>query len=70
VKIIGEKTFRETDGRITYFIALEMSKEPVVDRMADRISKDAKLQLEFDRQQFRKIFDDRPVINFSAFSDI
>jgi hypothetical protein len=58
VKIIGEKTFRETDGRITYFIALEMSKEPVVDRMADRISKDAKLQLEFDRQQFRKIFDE------------
>jgi hypothetical protein len=58
VRIIGEKTFKENDGKFTYYIAIEMSKEPVVNKIADRISKDAKLQLDFDKHQFQKVFDD------------
>ncbi|GHT18361.1 hypothetical protein AGMMS4957_00530 [Bacteroidia bacterium] len=58
VKIIGEKTFKEKDGKYTYYIAIEMSKEPVVNNIADRISKDSKLQLDFDKHQFQKVFDE------------
>ncbi|MDR0694884.1 MAG: hypothetical protein LBF81_06265 [Prevotellaceae bacterium] len=58
VKVIGEKVFKEKDGKYTYYIAIEMSKEPVVNNVADRISKDAKLQLDFDKHQFQKIFNE------------
>jgi hypothetical protein len=58
VKIIGEKTFKEKDGKFTYYIAIEMSKEPIINTIADRISKDSKLQLDFDKHQFQKVFDE------------
>jgi hypothetical protein len=58
VKVIGEKVFKEKDGKYTYYVAIEMSKEPVVNNVADRISKDAKLQLDFDKHQFQKVFDE------------
>jgi hypothetical protein len=50
--------FKEKDGKYTYYVAIEMSKEPVVNNVADRISKDAKLQLDFDKHQFQKIFNE------------
>jgi hypothetical protein len=58
VKIIGDKVFKEKDGKYTYYVAIEMSKEPIVNSFADRISKDAKLQLDFDKHQFQKVFDE------------
>jgi hypothetical protein len=58
VKIIGEKIFKEDDGKLMYYVAIEMNKESVVQSVADRISKDSKLQLDFDQHQFRKIFDE------------
>jgi hypothetical protein len=58
VKVIGEKVFKEKDGKYTYYMAIEMSKEPVINNVADRISKDAKLQLDFDKHQFQKVFDE------------
>ncbi|MDR3226709.1 MAG: hypothetical protein LBT56_03450, partial [Prevotellaceae bacterium] len=53
-----EKTFPEKDGRITYYIAIEMSKELLVNNIANRISKDAKLQLDFDKHLFQKVFNE------------
>jgi hypothetical protein len=58
VKIIGDKVFKEKDGKYTYYIAIEMSKEAVENNIADRIAKDAKLQLDFDKHQFQKVFDE------------
>jgi hypothetical protein len=58
VKIIGEKIFKEKNNTYTYWTAIEMSKESVVNSVADRMSKDSKLQLDFDQHQFRKIFDE------------
>lgn len=58
VKIIGDKLMREKDGSYIYFIAIEMSKENLLNQISDKVSKDAKLQLEFDKQQFKKIFDE------------
>jgi hypothetical protein len=58
VRIIGEKTFKESNGAYTYYVAIEMSKVPVQNAFADRISTDAKLQLEFDKYQFMKVFNE------------
>jgi hypothetical protein len=58
VKIIGEKVFKETDGKYTYWIAIEMSKEPVVKSVSDRIAKDDKMQLDFDQHRSRQVLDE------------
>jgi hypothetical protein len=58
VKVIGDKVFKETDGKLTYYIAIEMNKDAMFEKVSDRISKDAKLQLDFDKHQFQKIFDE------------
>jgi predicted NAD-dependent protein-ADP-ribosyltransferase YbiA (DUF1768 family) len=58
VKIIGEQVFKESDNKYTYWIAIEMSKEPVVKSVSDRISKDDKMQLDFDQHRFRQVFDE------------
>ncbi|MDR1725865.1 MAG: hypothetical protein LBR28_05715 [Bacteroidales bacterium] len=58
VKIIGERAFKEKDGSITYYIAIEMSKDAVINAVSGKISNDAKLQLEFDKYRFKKVFDE------------
>ncbi|MDR2057533.1 MAG: hypothetical protein LBP83_04495 [Dysgonamonadaceae bacterium] len=58
VRIKDEKVFKEKDGKYMCYIAVEMSKESIENAFADKISKDSKLQLDFDRFQFRKIFDE------------
>jgi hypothetical protein len=58
VKVLGDKVFKEKDGSYTYYILIEMNKETVTNGIADRISKDARLQLDFDRHQFQKVFDE------------
>jgi hypothetical protein len=58
VTIIGDKVFKEADGKYTYYIAIEVSKEPIVKNVSDRISKDAKMQLDFDQSRFRQVLDD------------
>ena len=58
VRIIGDEVYKEANGSFTYYIAIEMSKDALTKNLNDRISKDAKLQLDFDEYQFRKIFDE------------
>jgi hypothetical protein len=55
---MDEKAIQAADGKITYYVAIEMSKEPVVRNVSDRISKDAKMQLDFDQHRFRQVLDD------------
>lgn len=56
VKVIGEKLFKKKDGIYQYWIAVETSKETTLTGIFDGISKDAKLQLDFDKHQYEKIF--------------
>jgi hypothetical protein len=58
IRIIGEKVFKERNGTYTYYISIEKSKESVQNGITDRISKDEKLKLDFDKFQFQKIFDE------------
>jgi hypothetical protein len=58
VTIIGERVFRESNGGYTYYIAIEMNKDALLQNINNRISKDERLRLDFDQYQFRKIFDE------------
>jgi hypothetical protein len=57
VKEIGEKLFKEPDGAYTYWIAIEANKKDVFDKLDAKISNDAKLKLDYDKQKFQQIFD-------------
>lgn len=57
VKEIGEKIFKETDGSYSYWIAIEAGKKEVFDKLDAKISNDAKLKLDYDKQKFQQIFD-------------
>jgi len=57
VKEIGEKIFKETDGSYSYWIAIEANKKEVFDKLEAKISNDAKLKLDYDKQKFQQIFD-------------
>ena len=58
VKVIDEKLFKKKDGIYQYWIAVEMSKESTLTGIFNGISKEAKLQLDFDKYQYQKIFDE------------
>lgn len=57
VKEIGEKIFKEPDGSYSYWIAIEADKKTVFDKLDAKISSDAKLKLDYDKQKFQQIFD-------------
>ncbi len=57
VKEIGAKLFAEENGGYTYWIALEANKKDVFNKIDAKISSDAKLKLDYDKQKFQSIFD-------------
>ena len=58
VKELGQKTFMDpSDKSYTVWIALEANKKSVFDKIDAKISSDAKLKLDYDKQKFQSIFD-------------
>ncbi|MDO8999580.1 MAG: hypothetical protein Q7W45_07435 [Bacteroidota bacterium] len=57
VREIGEKIFKETDGSFSYWIAIEAAKKTIFEKLDSKISNDAKLKLDYDKQKFQNIFD-------------
>jgi len=58
VRVLGEEVFREPDGRLTVWVAIEMPRGALVNSLNDRISRDERLRLEFNQYQFGRIFDE------------
>jgi DNA-binding transcriptional regulator YbjK len=58
VSIIGERVFRENNGTHVYYIALEMSKDAILQALNERIAGNERLRLDYDQQQFRRLFDE------------
>ncbi len=56
VRIIDEKIFKETDGRFSYWVAIETSKQSILDGVTAKISKNEKLQLDYDKKKFEDVF--------------
>ncbi|MGZ3921672.1 MAG: hypothetical protein ACXVNM_07930 [Bacteroidia bacterium] len=57
VRVKDEKTFLESNGSYTYWVALEVGKKEVFANLDSKISNDAKLKLDYDKQKFQQIFD-------------
>jgi hypothetical protein len=56
VKIMDEKVFNEQDGSFAYWVVIEISKQSILDKANRIISKSEKLQLNYDKSEFEKIF--------------
>ena len=53
---MDEKVFKETDNGYSYWVAIEMSKDAVLESLSNKISKDKKLQLDYDKMKFEEVF--------------
>lgn len=59
VKIICEKALKSKDNdNYQYFVAVEMPKESMFSNIENEISKKERLQLEYDKQKFKEIYDE------------
>lgn len=54
-----EKIFLDKAGNYNSFIAIRVSKKEVLNKMVDVLSKNEELEIEFNREQFRKFAEDR-----------
>ncbi|MGQ1889068.1 hypothetical protein ACT29H_01350 [Thermophagus sp. OGC60D27] len=57
IVVICEKASVTDDGKYHGFIAIEVSREDLVNGLERRISNDDKLQLDYDKQKFQEIFE-------------
>jgi hypothetical protein len=51
------KTFQK-DGKYTVYMAVEVAKDELLNNIKDKISKDQKLQLDYDKMKFENIFNE------------
>lgn len=56
INTIDSKVYKEKDNTYTYWIAVEMSKDNVINGLNESISKNKQLQIDFDKYRFEKIF--------------
>ena len=58
VEVACNKTMQTKDGKFQVFTALQVSKDEVLNNISNRISKDQKLQLDYDKMKFEQIFNE------------
>ena len=56
VKILDEKAFKENDGSFSYWVVLEVNKKALVNDVDNNISRNSKLQLNYDKKKFEEIY--------------
>jgi hypothetical protein len=56
VAIIGEKTFLSKDGTYEYWVAIEISKEALRNSITTSVSKNQKLQVDYDKKKFEDVY--------------
>lgn len=59
VQVVEEKMFRQENNSYRYYVCLQIPKAALEAALEEAIAKDAKLNLEFDRAQFKKIFEEQ-----------
>ncbi len=55
-KVFDRKTFQESDGEYTHYIAIRMPVDPLKRNLEDRISRDQKLRQDFEKEKFEETF--------------
>ena len=56
--VADQKYFKSKENDFRCFVAVEMSKEDVGKTLMNRVSQETKDRIDFDEQQYRKIFDE------------
>lgn len=59
VETVGQKLFKLADGTYRYHICLQMSKADLEEKVAGAISEDERLRVAFDREQFKKTYEEQ-----------
>lgn len=57
VRVIGDRTFREPNNRLTVWVAIEMSHDALMNALNNTLSRDERLRQDFDMHLFRQVFD-------------
>ncbi len=57
VVVTCEKTSVLDNGKYRGFIAVEVHRDDVMNKIANRVSNDKKLQIDYDKKKFEEIFD-------------
>ena len=55
VATVCNKTFQK-DGKYSVYVAVEVAKDEMLNNISDRISKDDRLRLDYDKMKFENIF--------------
>lgn len=58
VEVACSKTLQMKDGKYQVFTALQVAKDQVLNNIKDKISKDQKLQLDYDKMKYEQIFNE------------
>lgn len=53
-----ERLFKTADGNYRYHVCLQVSKDEMADQIIEKLSEEELLKLEFDRERFKKIYDE------------
>ena len=57
VSTVCSKSFTK-DGKFSFYVAVEVAKDELLNKIKDKISKDQKLQLDYDKMKFENIFNE------------
>jgi hypothetical protein len=55
VATVCNKTFQK-DGKYSVYVAVEVAKDEMLNNISDRVSKDDRLRLDYDKMKFEQIF--------------
>ena len=58
INTICEKTTKTSDGKYKTYIAIELAGDELMTALNERLSKDAKLKIDYDYEQFKKTFEE------------
>lgn len=57
VSTVCNKTFQK-EGKYTVYVAVEVAKDEMLNNISDKISKDDRLRLDYDKMKFENIFNE------------
>lgn len=55
IGIIGEKVFKDKSGTVEYWVAIEISKEAIMNGIVSKVGQNQKLQIDYDKKKFEEI---------------
>lgn len=56
ISIIGEKIFKQKNNTYEYWIVIEINKEAILNGINNSISKNQKLQIDYDKKKFEEVY--------------